>query len=247
MTTRKIDILGVKFDNYDFDTFYNNLLTRLDAGSSTMVVTANPEIVMAANENPLFMKLINETADFVSPDGIGVVKAAKILNTPLKERVTGYDLFCNLLKAANQRASKVYFVGAKEEVIQDLRKKVQAKYPQIQIVGCENGYFKEDLEIVARRIKKVEPDMVFSALGYPRQEQLLAILRKQDLPAIMMGVGGSFDVFSGHTKRAPKFYQNAHLEWLYRLLKEPSRLGRMLVLPRFVGEVYREKRGRRRK
>lgn len=241
----KVDILGVKFNNYSLKGYQNEIIRRLDNKLSTFIVTANPEIVMAANENPVFMKLINQDADFVTADGIGIIKAANILNKPISERVTGYDLFTWLLDIANKKKNKVYFIGAKEEVIDDLGKRIQKEYPDIEIVGLKNGYFKDKLDIIARDISKTKPDMVFAALGYPKQEQLLDILRKQELPAIMMGVGGSFDVFSGHAKRAPKVWQDFHIEWVYRFLKEPSRFRRFLALPRFIEEVYRSKRGRR--
>ena len=97
---------------------------------------------------------------------------------------------------------------------------------------------------MARRIQRTQPDLVFAALGFPKQEQLLAILRRNALPALMMGVGGSFDVFSGQVKRAPELFQKAHLEWFYRLVTNPSRFKRMLVLPQFVVKVQQSKRGK---
>ena len=191
------------------------------------------------------MKILNYNADYVTPDGIGVVKAAKILGTPLKERVTGYDLFSWLMKLANERSLRVYLIGAKPKVIHAIQTKIAREYSDIQLVGAEDGYFKDDLEVVAYQIERAEPDLVFAALGSPRQEQLLDILRKNLLPALMMGVGGSFDVFSGMVKRAPQVWQKAHLEWFYRLLKEPSRYKRMGKIPKFMVEVYKSKKDRR--
>ena len=111
------------------------------------------------------------------------------------------------------------------------------------MVGAEDGYFKEDLDLVARRIQRTQPDLVFAALGFPKQEKLLSILRKNATPALMMGIGGSLDVFSGQVKRAPEVFQKAHLEWFYRLVTNPTRFKRMLVLPRFVMKVHKNKRG----
>ncbi|MCO6529528.1 WecB/TagA/CpsF family glycosyltransferase [Lactobacillus sp.] len=241
----KVSVLGVDFDNKSFKQFQNELIGRINTHQSTFVVTANPEIVMSANENPEFMKILNYDADYVTPDGIGVVKAAKILGTPLKERVTGYDLFSWLMKLANERSLRVYLIGAKPKVIHAIQTKIAREYSDIQLVGAEDGYFKDDLEVVAYQIERAEPDLVFAALGSPRQEQLLDILRKNLLPALMMGVGGSFDVFSGMVKRAPQVWQKAHLEWFYRLLKEPSRYKRMGKIPKFVVEVYKSKKDRR--
>jgi N-acetylglucosaminyldiphosphoundecaprenol N-acetyl-beta-D-mannosaminyltransferase len=243
----KVPILGVEFDNLDFHEFQNEFISRLNNHLSTLVVTANPEIVMAAREDPYFMRIINEDADFVTPDGIGVVKAAQMLKTPLKERVTGYDLFVWLMQVADLRGLRVYLLGAKPEVIAAVRVKVANDYPGINLVGAYDGYFQDSLEDEAKKIAATQPDLVFAAIGYPRQEELLAILRRSDVPALMMGVGGSFDAFSGAVKRAPKVVQRVHMEWFYRLVKNPSRFKRSLVLPKFVAEVRRAKRGRRHK
>ena len=240
----KVNILGVNFDNKSFTQFQNEFIGRINAHKSTLIVTANPEIVMAANENPEFMKILTYDADYITADGIGIVKAGQILKKPIKQRVTGYDLFVWLMKLANERGLRVYLIGAKPDVIHAIQAKIARDYSDIQLGGAEDGYFNEDLELVAYQIERTEPDLVFAALGSPRQEQLLSILRKNLLPALMMGVGGSFDVFSGKAKRAPQIWQSAHLEWFYRLLKNPSRYKRMLVLPRFVNEVYKSKKGK---
>lgn len=238
----KINILGVGFDKYSLSEFEAKFLDRLKKRQSTFIVTANPEIVMTAKDDPSYRDIINNVADYVTADGIGIVKAARMLGKRLPERVTGYDLFTWFLDTANQDKLRVYLIGAKPEVIQAVEKKVKSEYPDIDLVGCEDGYFKDSLETVASRIKAAQPDLVFAALGFPKQERLLAILREEGLAATMMGVGGSFDVFSGMAKRAPKAFQDAHLEWFYRLLKEPTRLGRMMVLPKFVVEVKKSKK-----
>ena len=137
-----------------------------------------------------------------------------------------------------------YCETPKPQVIHAVQAKVAKEYPNINLVGAEDGYFTDDLELVARRIAKTQPDMVFAALGFPKQEQLLAILRRNELPALMMGVGGSFDVFSGMVKRAPEAFQKTHLEWFYRLITNPTRFKRMLVLPQFVARVQQSKRGK---
>lgn len=239
---KKINVLGINFDNQTLKEFKNDFLRRLYNHDSTLIVTANPEIVMAAQENPEFMKIIQEDADYVTADGIGVVKASQMLKTPLKERVTGYDLFTWFLRVASDKELRVYLIGAKPDIIHAVQAKISRSYRGIRLVGAEDGYFHEDLDIVARRITKTNPDMVFAALGYPKQEQLLAILRRNLVPAIMMGVGGSFDVFSGMVKRAPETWQQMHLEWFYRLLKDPKRIKRMTVLPKFIWQVRKSRK-----
>ena len=148
------------------------------------------------------------------------------------------------MSVANERGSRVYLIGAKPQVIHAVQAKIAKEYSNINLVGAEDGYFREDLELVARRIQRAQPDMVFAALGFPKQEKLLSILRKNETPALMMGVGGSFDVFSGIVKRAPEVFQKTHLEWFYRLVTNPSRFKRMLVLPQFVVRVKQSKKGK---
>ena len=120
--------------------------------------------------------------------------------------------------------------------------KIAKDYPGIELVGAEDGYFKDDIKTVAKRIENTEPDLVFAAIGFPRQEELISLLRQAEVPAIMMGVGGSFDVFSGAVKRAPEVFQKTHLEWFYRLITNPTRFKRMLALPEFVVEVEKSKK-----
>lgn len=238
----KVSILGIEFDNYSLDEFKDRLINRLNNKVSTMIVTANPEIVMAANKDPKFMELIKNSADLVTADGIGIVLGGKMLKTPVKERVTGYDLFTWLLQVGNLRSLRIYLVGATPEVMKLTKEKIAKNYPGIELVGAEDGYFKDDLNTVATRIEKTNPDMVFAAIGFPRQEELISLLRQKNIPALMMGVGGSFDVFSGAVKRAPEVFQRTHLEWFYRLITNPTRFKRMLALPEFVVEVEKSKK-----
>ena len=201
-------------------------------------MTANPEIVLAAKDDLAYAKTIR-SADYVTADGIGIIKGAKILGDPLPERVTGYDTLVALLSFANKHQKRVFFLGARPAVLQQVLTKVATNYPNLVISGSCDGYFKDEAK-VAEQIKQAEPDFVFVALGFPKQEFFIA--KYQDLAsAIWIGVGGSFDVLSGQTKRAPKWWIDHHLEWAYRLLKEPSRFFRMLALPKYLLLVYREK------
>ena len=145
-----------------------------------------------------------------------------------------------LLAKANTQHLKVYFVGAKPEIIQKVVAKIKQDYPGIELCGYHDGYFKDDSQILAD-IKAKQPQLVFAGLGYPKQE--FWIHQNQHLTTgIWMGVGGSFDVLSGMTKRAPKFWQDLHLEWFYRLLKEPTRFKRMLAIPKFMWLIQKEKK-----
>jgi len=227
------------FDNYTKAEFIEKFENRIHQQEKTLVVTANPEIVMYAKDNPKYKTLLSNEADYITADGIGVVKAGEILKTPIKERVTGYDLFLDLLNMANQKHLSIYLIGAKQEIIELAVKRVREEYPNISLVGYRNGYFDLDDQTVQQAIIDKAPDMVFAALGFPRQEYFLADLKHKLNKGYLMGIGGSFDVFSGITKRAPVWMQDLHLEWFYRLLKEPTRFKRMLVLPKFIQKVKR--------
>lgn len=239
----KVDVLGVKFDNYTQTEFMTIFARRLAQRQGTFVVTANPEIIMAARADAEFQGYLAQ-ADFITADGIGVIKGARILGTPMKERVTGFDLFMALLTLANDQRYRVYLLGAQDDVIKQTQQRLLKEFPQIQLVGCRNGYF-TDTAAVQAEITAAAPQLVFAGLGAKKQEQFLVQLKQQLPNAYLMGIGGSFDVFSGKSKRAPQWMQNLHLEWFYRLLKEPSRWRRMLVLPQFLRVVKRVAREQR--
>lgn len=239
----RVKVLGMAFDNFTMGEFMGRLKKRLANAQGTFIVTANPEIVMYAREHPDYQQLVDE-ADFVTADGIGVVKGAQMLGTPLKERVTGYDLMENLLQLAADDGYRVFFIGAKPGIAEKAAAKAQARFTGLQIVGTHDGYFPLGDAGVTRALVAAKPDIVFAAMGYPRQEQFISGMRRHLPDALFMGVGGSFDVLSGTVKRAPQVFQKAHLEWFYRLLKEPTRAKRMLVLPRYLNAVRREAKKR---
>lgn len=237
----KVTVLGVRFNPLTQEEFMHQFKQRFAENKGSFVVTANPEIVMYAKAHQDYAHLLRTEADFITADGIGVVKAAAMLNTPLPERVTGYDLMLALLAWANDANLKVALIGAKQAVNELAVAKVHAAYPNVQVVAAHDGYFDLEDRSVYDQVVAAQPDMVFAALGFPKQELFLADL-KQALPsAYLMGVGGSFDVLAGVAKRAPKWMQRIHMEWFYRLLKDPKRIGRMAVLPKFLIEVKKSR------
>lgn len=231
-----VNVLGIDFINATNKEFLAQLKTDSNAGYNRFVVTANPEIVLAAKNNPALKQAI-ASSDYTTADGIGIVKGAKILKTPLPERITGYDTMVTLLDWADKEKKRVYFLGAKPAVLADVKKQVALRFPNLIIAGSHDGYFKDEAPIV-KEIATSQPDFVFVATGFPKQELFIA-KNRHVANAIWMGVGGSFDVLAGHTKRAPKFWVDHHLEWFYRLIKEPSRFIRMLALPKYLLMVYR--------
>src|SRR5699024_3430191 len=147
-----------------------------------------------------------------------------------------------LINSANKKHLKVYLLGAKPEVISATAKKIETDYPNVDLVGYHDGYFKEDQPIIDEIAEK-KPNIVLVALSYPKHEYFIDKYRK-NADAIWIGVGGSFDVFSGTKKRAPKIFQKLSLEWFYRLITEPTRFGRMLAIPKYMKLINQEKKNR---
>lgn len=231
-----VTILNVPFSSATHRETIEFLSERVEMKKKTFVVTANPEIVMYANKHKEYMSILHQ-ADMITPDGIGIVKAAPILKQYIPERVSGYDLFIDLLAIANKEERSVYFLGAKEDVLQKVLAIVNERYPLIQVVGSHNGFFGEKDEKIVREIKTTKPDYIFVALGYPVQEKWISKHWPTFEKGVFIGIGGSFDVFSGKTKRAPKFFRKLNLEWLYRIVRQPRRIKRALFLPAFAVRV----------
>lgn len=238
----KISVLGVNFDNVNMAEAVDKCKEFLKGEDGNLIVTPNPEIVMRAKDNEEFKNIINEAA-LVIPDGIGIIKAGKILGTPLKERVAGFDLICNLLEEGKDGSISFYFWGSKPGVADTAMQKVKEKYPDINILGAHTGYFSpEEEEIIVEEIKNLKPDVLLVGLGAPKQEITINKYINDNIFKIGIGCGGSIDVLAGAVKRAPKLFIKLHLEWFYRLLKQPTRFKRMLVLPQFVKEVKKSKK-----
>jgi len=187
------------------------------------VVVNVAKLVNMQKDQALFDSVVN--CDIINADGQPVVWAAKILGKKLPERVAGVDLMQNLVKLAAEKKYRVFFFGAKEEVVKKVADKYSAQYSSEIIAGYRNGYFKaEDEPLIAKQIADSRADILFVAISSPKKEIFLNRYKDLiDMPFIM-GVGGSFDVVSGLVKRAPVWMQNCGLEWLYRLCQEPRRM-----------------------
>ena len=235
-------ILGVPVAPYTMDEAVAKLTGDTLANKRNFVVTANAEIIMMAQEDKEYKTLLAETADLVLPDGAGTVWAGNYLGYRIPERVAGYDLYLRLLEEAAKKNFPVYFFGGKPGIAEEAAAEGRRRWPGLMVAGCRNGYFSADEEPeIIEGINQSGAAMLFAALGAPKQEKWLAKYRTLLNPDLLMGIGGSFDVLAGKVQRAPKWMQDAKLEWLFRLLKQPSRFGRMLALPKFVFAVREEK------
>lgn len=244
MNNEKISILGIPFNNLTRVEFLTQLLMRMENQQKTFLVTANPEIVMYAKEDDRYFDLLLK-ADYIAPDGIGIVRAAKTLKTPIKERVPGFELMLGLLELSSKYKKRVYFIGAQEEVIAKAVENAEKLWPGLEIVGYHHGYFDHSDPKMIEQVAALKPDLILVAFGFPRQEHWIHQYLQVADRGIAIGVGGSFDVLSGKSKRAPKIVQKLHIEWLYRLLKQPSRYKRMLALPVFMGEIRKQRQLKR--
>lgn len=231
----KVNILGVGFNNLTEDETVEKILGFLGSKKNHTVFTVNPEIVVEANKNSSFKSILN-ASDLVTADGIGVVLASRIIKKPLKMRVAGYDLVQALFEHIQYTGDTVYFFGGKPGVADLAAKKMKTTYPGLQIVGSHHGYVTSE-EAMAQAIQASGADLVLVGLGAPKQEAFIAKYKDHMGGSVYMGVGGSFDVMSGQVKRAPSFFIRWHLEWFYRLIKNPSRFKRMLRLPLFLWQV----------
>ena len=238
MEKNLVEIFNIPFINMKKEDILKILEKRVVENKKTYVVTANAEIVMYAKENVSYFNIITK-ADYIVPDGIGVVKGAQILKKEIKERVPGIELMVDLLKIANKFNQKVYFYGAKNEVIEKMIKRIKSDYPNINIVGYSNGYINDSDNKITDEIINLEPDYVFVAKGAPLQDEWINKVIQKTNKGLFMGVGGSFDVLAGEVKRAPEIWQKLNLEWLYRIAGDPKRWKRSMALPKFVIEVLK--------
>lgn len=239
-----VQIIGIPFINKTKRTLLeDNLYQHLLKEEKTFVVTANPEIVMYAQKDKQYKETICK-ANYVVPDGIGIVIASKRQGTPLCERIAGYDLMIDLLKKADEQLLSCYLLGATNEVNKRAVQQIREKFPNVKVVGHHHGYFHNDDKIV-EQIKKTAPDLIFVALGFPKQEFWIHNHFHQFEKGIFIGVGGSFDVLAGKVKRAPNFWIKLNLEWLYRLIKQPSRIFRMFDLFKFLMLILFKRTGKK--
>lgn len=210
------------------EEFYNTIKDNLINERKTFVITANPETIMLAEENKTLKQAFLDDETIVVPDGIGVVKGAKMLGyKEINKTITGIALVEELFKYCNDYKKSLFLFGAKKAVIESLVQKIKLNYPNIEIAGAIDGYV-ENKQEAFDKIKSKKPDVVLVALGIPNQEILIYKNLKDFNKGIFVGVGGSFDVLSGMKKRAPKIFLRYNLEWLYRIVKEPKRIRRFL-------------------
>jgi len=254
VANRRLEILGVGVDCVDFADLLDQLTVWIAAArcqtpgltqATHPIYTVNPEIVMAARRDPHFAAVLARGALCV-PDGVGLLWAARRQGVILHERVTGSDGIYLICAQAAQQGWRVFLLGAAPGVAATAAQRLQARYPGLQLVGTASGSpAAADWPAIRAQLQTTQPDILFVAFGHPRQEEWLDRYQALLGVPVALGVGGTFDFVAGITTRAPRWLQRLGLEWLHRLVMQPWRWRRMLVLPWFVWLVWRQSLRRR--
>ena len=234
----RVNILGVPVDMVDKEQASAVFAEIFSQPGCSMIVTPNSEIVQNASKDEELRSLI-ASADLIIPDGIGLVYASKVMGCPLSERVTGIDFLESIIARLAQTGESIFFFGSKPGVADEAADRMKKKYPGLRVAGTQNGYFQPEEEaLIVKQINESGADFLCVALGAPKQERFIA-QHRDEFTSVRgaIGVGGSLDVWAGNLKRAPEFYRNHGLEWLYRFIQQPTRFKRMLTLPVFMLRV----------
>ncbi|SDC90754.1 N-acetylglucosaminyldiphosphoundecaprenol N-acetyl-beta-D-mannosaminyltransferase [Paenibacillus sp. UNCCL117] len=241
--SKTLHILGVPFSTRTMNETIEELKLAVGERRSKPfhLITANPEIVMKAQDDASLRQIVND-ADMITPDGIGIIMASRWKGAPLPERVTGYELLLKLLELGDAKGWSFYFLGADEATNEKAVSTIRSKYPNVRIAGRHNGFFSpEDEQRIVAEVQAAEPDFLIVALGAPGAERWIYKHKPELKAKVAFGVGGSLDVIAGKVKRAPVIWQRLNLEWLYRLLAQPSRWRRQLALPVFAVKAFRDR------
>lgn len=239
------NILDVEFSDLNMQKTVH-LLTKCikeNKKDCKHIVTANPEIVLLANKSESLKKSIQDSF-MVTADGIGIILASKITNQKIDGRVTGFDLISNIFSSFEEKKDhlNVFLLGASEENVKLAKENLSKSYNFVNVKGAAHGFFDEkDIPAIIDDINRNEIDLLLVGLGCPKQELFISTYKHELSVNVAIGCGGSIDVFSGNVKRAPKVFQKFGMEWFYRLVKQPSRIKRQIILPLFLVDVLRNK------
>lgn len=236
-----VTILGVPVDVVTFEEAVSRISELLDSEGSHIVATADASGINIAQGDPVFMEILRSAA-LVTPDSVGVLWASRRLGKPIAQRVSGVELVDRLCLLSAERGFRVFFLGAAPGVAEVAAEKMRLRHPGCNIVGARHGFFPaSDDDLIAAEIAESKPDLLFVAMGIPRQEKFLAKCLSATGANVGMGVGGSLDVFSGNVRRAPKLFQKLNLEWLWRTAANPRKIAKAKHLPVFWWRVMRSR------
>lgn len=234
-----ISVLGLPVHRVDMQEALERVEQFVRERHPHHIVTADSSMLVLAQEDAELRSILQE-ADLITPDSVGVLWAARRQGTPLNERVSGVDLVERFCQLSAQRGHRLFFLGAAPGVAAQAAERMRQRYPGVQIVGAHHGFFgAQEEEFLIKVIRNAQPDILCVALGIPKQEKWIAAHKQALNVPVLIGVGGTFDVLSGRVRRAPLWMRHLHLEWMWRLLMNPRKLSKVLLLPRFVVLVWR--------
>lgn len=228
---KKEKIMGIEVCIIPKDGFVALIKDSIRNGDKRSIISINPEKILKAKKDKVLLSLLN-TADYTIPDGVGILVASRLKRGQIKERITGIDSMEMLCAAAVECNFRIFLYGAKPTVADKTKMVLEQKYQGIQIVGCLDGYYMDNTHVI-QQINDSNAEIVFVAMGSPKQEYWIENNRNKLNAKIFQGVGGSFDVICGNIKRAPAFFREHGLEWFFRLLLQPKRIFRMIRILKF--------------
>ena len=247
-TDSKVVLFGVPVDNLTLEETVDRVELMIQEGGTHQHVVVNVDKIVKLQRDPELRQAVL-SCDLINADGQPIVWASKFLQKPLKERVTGVDLFSSLIARCAERGHRPYLLGARPEIVERVVEVLKERHPALEIAGYRNGYWKPEEEAeVVQGIKRTRPQILFVAMGSPKKEIFLNKWKAELQTPFVMGVGGTFDVVAGLVKRAPLWMQKCGLEWFFRLIQEPRRMWRRYLVEdmAFFGLVLREWRAQRR-
>ncbi|MCT4786979.1 WecB/TagA/CpsF family glycosyltransferase [Exiguobacterium aestuarii] len=232
-------VLDYTFLDASLDSWLQVMKRKLHDGEKAFIITANPEIVMQAERDPAYKRIVQKTK-YLVPDGVGIQWASKRFHQPIRHVIPGIELTEQLLQEADQHGYRLLSYGAKPEVQERFYEVIRKRYPNIQWVGHIHGYIQDDekQELMERCVKE-RPDLVLVGLGMPLQEQWIASVIDQVDKGIYIGVGGTFDVLSGQVKRAPKVFRVMKLEWVFRIMTHARGKKKLMDIGQFIFRVLK--------
>ncbi|MDX1934572.1 MAG: WecB/TagA/CpsF family glycosyltransferase [Capsulimonadales bacterium] len=237
-----IRLLGMRIDRVTMDQTLDRVERFIAEGSPHHIVTADASMVVTYTEDAEFARIV-DAADLVTPDGAGILWASRYRGTPVRNKVSGVDLAARCCALSGEKGWRLFFFGAAPGVAEEARARMLARYPGANIVGFRDGFFKPAEETaIVEEIRAARPDILLVALGIPKQEKFISRHREALGVPVMIGVGGTLDVFSGTVRRAPVWMQNTGLEWLYRLASNPKKISKVKLLPQFALMTLRSPR-----
>lgn len=221
-----------------FDVFSGRIdefMKYIEKMDKVNIVSGNPAILLNGFCDENLNKNFKEKYSVIIPDGIGTVIASKLLKTPVKEKIAGFDVAVKLLEKADREGKSVYLLGTKQDILEECVKKIEKDYKNLKIAGYHNGFFDlNNCDDLINDIKEAKPWAIFVAMGSPRQEIFINKIIDDSSINIFMAVGGVFDILAGKLKRAPEWMIKCGLEWLYRVIAEPFRIKRLFKIPQFI-------------